>query len=94
MLEAELAKLAQVAQRADIEDQYLRVVRSQQDSDALVRDVMGDDTDARIVGEQGSQAEREQILNAGYGDGYRGTCVHGSRAARRPPGHRRYAVLG
>jgi hypothetical protein len=82
MRDAQLAHLGEVAQRAGVEDQHARAVYPQQDRDAIVRDVLGDDGHARIVREQRSQAEREQILEAGDCNRDRRAYVHEKVGAR------------
>ena len=72
MVDAERADGGEVVERAGVEDQHVRIVRLQHDGDAVIGDVVDDDRDVRIVREQGSQAEREEVLEAGDGDGDRG----------------------
>ena len=78
--------VARSSQRAGVEDQHVRIVRLQHDRDAVVGDVVDDDRDVRVVREQGSEAEREEILEAGDGDGdrrARGVHAPGSIGSRR-----------
>jgi hypothetical protein len=76
MLEAERADGSEVGQRAGVENQDVRLVRLQHDGDAVVGNVVDDHRDVRVVREQGSQAEGEEVLEAGDGDGDRRGCVH------------------
>ena len=64
----DLANFAIVAQRADIEDQYARVVHPKHVPDARRRDVLRYDRDARIGFESGLETQREEVLEAGDGD--------------------------
>jgi hypothetical protein len=76
VLEAERADGGELGQRAGVEDQHVRFVRLQDDGDAVVGDVGDDHRYVRVVREQGSQAECEEVLEAGDGDGDRRGCVH------------------
>jgi hypothetical protein len=68
MLDPELADLRGVAQRSDVEDQHLRLMRSQHDPDALGHDALRHDRHAGVRCQRGLKPEREEVLEPGDGD--------------------------
>jgi hypothetical protein len=80
----QVADLDRAAQRAEVHDRHLRLVGAQDPGKLTVRDVVRGQLEVGILGDQRAQAVRDEVFEAGEGDGDGGTVFHPIKVGASP----------